>query len=419
MVAIDREALFYAKNSDRDPGEPQIIQYCTGSEGLEEPSHPEHRREYDRIQYRSLRKAAEDFSCELRALVSRPSWIWGAEMGVNEKGVTIGNEAVFSLRRTRSDGLLGMDILRLTLHNAHSAEEAVGIIASLIESHGQGGNGSYTGTLHYHNSFLAADRREAWGVETAGSRWAARKVDSFTSISNDYTIGNDYSRADRFTLEHRRHFSRRYASPVHRWFTKSGRRRLTTMAMLEGNTPSWDTMRDILIRTEGDAGDLDHSMRSICMDATGFVTSRTAASMIVEHRPDRSLVWLSGAPLPVYSPLFPHTLSDFAFRESPYTAPAYGFMVAGNRLALTELILTAPPDAKSEIASIARETERSCMEKVRKPFLSGTEKELDTACAECADLEPVYRALVEKVLKDYGVETKKLFEKPDCYYHCG
>lgn len=52
----------------------------------------------------------------LQVVLSKPAWMWGAEMGVNECGVAIGNEAVWN-RLSDSDfdsvkRLLGMDLLR-------------------------------------------------------------------------------------------------------------------------------------------------------------------------------------------------------------------------------------------------------------------------------------------------------------------
>lgn len=52
-----------------------------------------------------------------RVILSKPAWMWGAEMGANDKNVVIGNEAVWT-NNNEGDGdarqkrLLGMDLVR-------------------------------------------------------------------------------------------------------------------------------------------------------------------------------------------------------------------------------------------------------------------------------------------------------------------
>jgi secernin len=57
-------------------------------------------------------------------------------------------------------------------------------------------------TAGYHNSFLIADPRDAWILETSGKQWAARQVEGIGSISNHITIEDDWSLASRDVKEY-------------------------------------------------------------------------------------------------------------------------------------------------------------------------------------------------------------------------
>jgi secernin len=124
-----------------------------------------------------------------------PWWVWGFEHGVNERGVVVGNLAVFSREAPEeTPGLIGMDLVRLGLERGASARGALDVITGLLEAHGQGGAALAPGGSGYHNSFLLADGREAWILETTGRRWAARRAEC-DALSNHLCLAADWSDA--------------------------------------------------------------------------------------------------------------------------------------------------------------------------------------------------------------------------------
>ncbi|NWR55578.1 SCRN2 protein, partial [Bucorvus abyssinicus] len=117
-------------------------------------------------------------------VLSRPAWLWGAEMGANEHGVCVGNEGVWTREPVGEDeALLGMDLVRLGLERGSSAREALEVIVALLERYGQGGSCKEEPVpFVYHNTFLLADRTEAWVLETAGRYWAAQQIQGVRAL---------------------------------------------------------------------------------------------------------------------------------------------------------------------------------------------------------------------------------------------
>jgi dipeptidase len=127
---------------------------------------------------------------------SQPYWLWGFEHGMNEHGVAIGNEAIHTRETPQEVGLLGMDLVRLGLERGTTARQSLDAMTALLEAFGQGGSTSHHATRYYDNSFLIADPREAWVLETCGPRWVARHLTRGTyALSNLPTIGAEYDLA--------------------------------------------------------------------------------------------------------------------------------------------------------------------------------------------------------------------------------
>ena len=188
------------KDSDRPLGEAQPMQYYP-------------RRTYgagEQLQCTNLTIPQAETAWAV--LGCQPYWIWGFEMGVNEWGLAIGNEAQGSRCEGETvEGMLGMDLLRLGLERGKNAREAIGVITELLEAYGQNANASQLFDRRYENSFMLVDPEEVWLLETAGRQWVAKRVQDRAAISNCYSIGSDFDLCSQDVTEYAR--SRRWLAP--------------------------------------------------------------------------------------------------------------------------------------------------------------------------------------------------------------
>ena len=307
-VTADGVTVF-GKNSDREPNEAHHLAIYPAGD------HPLGSRV--RLTYLEIPQVAHTYA----VLLAKPFWIWGAEMGANERQVVIGNEALFTrVPYEKGDGLIGMDLLRLGLERGGSAYEALQVIVALLEEYGQGGNCGFLHPFCYHNSFLLADPGDAWVLETAGKQWAARRVDGVYTISNGITIGNDWDLASTDLVHYAVErgwckgradfdFARCYSDPLITSFSACRHRCRRSTDLLSAQrgriTPS--TLMKVL-RDHGP--DSDHwrpdrglTGAQVCMHA-GFGPVRinqTTGSMVSRLHPDRPTHFFTAAAAPCTS----------------------------------------------------------------------------------------------------------------------
>ena len=282
LVSLTHDGVLFAKNSDRDPNEAQIPRWYPSADHAEGDVE---------CTWLSIPQVAHTNA----VLLSQPWWMWGAEMGANEHGVVIGNEAVFTTEPLGAPALLGMDLVRLALERAGTAHEAVGVIVELLERHGQGGSCSHEKPgFSYHNSFLVADPAGAIVLETAGSHWATEAVTGAgRSISNGLTIAG---------------FAEKFTSTTEARNASCASRRARTQPAAEAAVDVADLFAALRDHGGGVSpvwSEIDGAMAAPCVHAGGSVSSsQSTASWVADLRSD-ALHWVTATSAPCTSTFHP------------------------------------------------------------------------------------------------------------------
>lgn len=323
------KTLVFGKNSDREPNEAQAIVRIPAKEPKDKTVQCTY------IAIPQVKQTAE-------VILSKPFQMWGAEMGVNEHGLVIGNEALFTKIKFKktNQGLTGMDMLRLALERCPSAISALQLITDFLQDYGQDACGGYQNKdFFYHNSFIIADIKEAWVLETAGKEWVAQKVKDFRSISNGITIEYEFDlhspKVIDFALkngwikkEEDFNFRKAYSD----WFfTKmsSCKIRQQVSNHLGKSKANQFEVKDALFilshhHLENEVfAPHKASTQDICMHATGLTNpSHTVGSMIAEIRQDQvPTIWLTGTSNPCLSIFKPFFFQTLTLSEENFTLP--------------------------------------------------------------------------------------------------
>ena len=358
LCQLGATGSLFAKSSDRPPGEPQLLASMDRRDAG--PSL--------RTQYLDIRDAGSS-----SGILSQPTWLWGAEHGINEHAVAIGNEKVWTTEQPASatPGLIGMDLVRLGLERARSASEALDVLTTLLGEHGQSGIADQIDNEAYFSSFLIADPMSAWILETSGTTWAAKEVDRAASISNRLSLRDDWTTGSPdltagFDLDALR-------DPLVPTAIADGRLAATQRALRSGRTLDVSStvavLRDhghgpwgglgedpsIVDVPPAELGD-DFSGMTVCMHIEGYMA--TTASMVAELVADGPIRVFSAPGSPCVAPYLPAVILD---GTSLIPAAAQDLEVWNRFAALRDQVM-ADPGSLARIRSIVGPLESELIE---------------------------------------------------------
>lgn len=248
-------------------------------------------------------------------ILGKSFWSWGGEIGCNEHGVAVGNEAAFSNQKGGKDGVCVLDLLRLVLERSSSAREGVDVVAQHVETFGDGGNCQMMGNFWFDSGLLVADREEAYVINAAGRHWAARRVADVMAISNRYQITDDWELSSLQPINGRKpDFRAMFADEKREAEVGAVERETMALSMLEARK-GHITVKDMadILRCVGDEDEYevaaDDRPTRVCMHAGPYESRfwHATGAMISDASDCGVAVWMTGTSatdLSCFKPLF-------------------------------------------------------------------------------------------------------------------
>lgn len=297
-------SVLLAKSADTEVNEAEhVVRYA--------------RRSYDEgALVRTTHRTIPQAPVTHQVILGRSFWAWGAELGCNEHGVAVGNEAAFSNLKVEQDGTCCLDLCRLSVERGATAREAVEAVGEVVEAYGQGGNCQMMGNFHFDTGLLIGDRHEAYVVNCAGKNWAAREVADVMAISNRYQITDDWDLSSLKPANGgKANFRELFADEKREDEVAALKRECRAMELLEARKGALtvkdfaDILRDVGEDPEGYNIPDDELPSRICMHAGPYESRfwHATGAMITDSSDEGVVVWMtatSATDLSVFKPLF-------------------------------------------------------------------------------------------------------------------
>jgi len=322
FIVSKNKSRFFLKNSDRSPNEPNLLEYVPRKE---------HKEKMVECTYISIPQVKETYGCFL----VKPSWMFGAEMGVNEYGVAIGNEAVFTKHHNKKETLIGMDYLRLALERSKTAREAKNVIIDLLKEYDQGGNCGYDHKFYYNNSYLIADKDETFILETVNKDYCVHYELGSYNISNRLSIVDDYQESSKKF----KNFKKENSDFIFTVGSMSKDRECKGKTLIN-KAESLEDMIKVLSSHRIEDIDIKGDTGSICMHKNAL-GDHTTGSMIMDLSKKNPTIWVSGGMSPCQAVFKPYYLGlETSFVKNNDFDRLYYYMdrMYLNRIVLSHLI---------------------------------------------------------------------------------